>query len=437
MSSRRLSAATNRRRISTPPTPISTPPTPISTPPTHPMATPPPIASFPVWALAVLCMGPLLASTGCSDETREGSKRKPTPSRGEKGASPRAGKKDSPKDATPDPGFVRCAGLPHPSHPKGPLNLAGLQFQRRGYTLKARGGPGDARPSETPLCFGVVAGARHEKGASTAALERAAHELSQKKCRAILALGNMGSTTEALLEVYQTLARSKLPLLVLPGATEHMKAYTKALVLAGLDGIAILDLAKVRVIQWPHLTLVSVPGHQRHQALGAGWWACGFTPGDIDALGSHLRSHARAQPPPPPLFLVSHASPLLDALGPSGFDLGYGGAHGGSRALTKLAAALQIRFTVSAQIAEAGPAAVDPLAPPGEAPSLPPGRLTRRLWLHPGAMAKPLPAAVTPKPPPGPPKKNQGAQKTGHAAVLCFQKKGPNLLARYEHLPLH
>lgn len=373
-----------------------------------------------VIALVSLCLWSA-AHTGCREgqKTPGGSTGKHSSFHSGQSPSPPHSKKDPQKDPTPDPGFVRCAKLQDSHHPKGTLSLGDVRFQRRGFTLTFKGDHTKKR-----LCFGVVSGARHRKDAPTDALAKAAHELSKRTCEAVLVLGNMGRSTDALLKVYRTLARTKRPLLVLPGATEHMKAYTKALVLASLDGIPVVDLSKIRVIHWPQLTLISVPGHHRHQALGAGWWACGFTPGDVSTLASHLQTH----PPPNPVLLASHVSPLQDSLGPFGFDLGYGGAHGGSRDLTSLAVSLKIRFTVSAQIAEAGPAAVDPLGAPGEGQIVKPSHPSPRLWLHPGAMGKPLS---------GPNPGHQNRKKTGDATILCFQKKGRELLASYEPLTLH
>lgn len=279
------------------------------------------------------------------------------------------------EDITPDPGFVRCAKLRSPDHPVKRVKIGSRVFQRRGYRLVA-----SRHPPENSFCFGAVGGAYTTSEQIRSDLSGFSLAVSNRKCRGIVVLGNMGRNQKELEQNYRALAASSLPLFILPGASEHMKRYEKTLEKLSKSGVGVVDLARVRVVEWSDLTLLSVPGHHRHQPLGSGWWACGFTHRDVYEMMRLMDQEGSKKP----VLLVSHASPLTNFAGSMGIDIGYGGAHGGSRALTLMASFLRIGFSVSAQIDEAGPAGLNPVAKKrvGE------GEFAPALWLHPGAVKR-------------------------------------------------
>ena len=279
------------------------------------------------------------------------------------------------EDITPDPGFVRCAKLRSPDHPVHRVKIGSRAFQRRGYRLVA-----SRQPPESSFCFGAVGGAYTTSEQIRSDLSEFATAVSSMKCRGILVLGNMGRHRKELEQNYITLAAAGLPLFILPGASEHMKRYEESLEMLSKRGVEVVDLARVRLVEWSDMTLLSVPGHHKHQPLGSGWWACGFTHRDVYEM-MRLMDHKGSKKP---VLLVSHASPLTSFAGPRGIDIGYGGAHGGSRALTLLASFLRIGFSVNSQIDEAGPAGLNPIAKK----RVPEEEFAPALWLHPGAVKR-------------------------------------------------
>jgi hypothetical protein len=250
---------------------------------------------------------------------------------------------------------------------------------------------------EERMCIGVVADARRPAAATIENLRAFASRMVEDGCRAVVALGNMGRTADEIAKAYEALTApagkasggesrrrggGEMLLLAMPGTLEDMREYRKAIGRLILSGIPVVDLSKTRILAWPEITLVSMPGHHRHDHLGAGWWACGFTDGDVsalDALLGEVEASGGEGDALSPLLMVSHASPLMT--GPDGLDMGFGSAHGGHEGLARLMRGRGFLGGAAAHVQEAGPAASRTLrwSPLGE------GEWSSRMVVNPGS----------------------------------------------------
>jgi hypothetical protein len=307
-------------------------------------------------------------------------------------------------DPTPDPGFSRCALMADPNHPRANVTVGGRSYKRKGFTLRA-----NWNRTEKRFALGVVADANEPLAPTLENLRFFADRFKHAGVRAVLTLGGMGRTRAQIIKALDALAGRGLVLLALPGHREDIRAYRKAIAALRSRGRAIIDLAEIRMLLWPEVSLLSVPGHHRHQVVHAGWWGCGFTGRDVAALSLHARGA------PKPLLLATHTPTRMT--GPYALDLAVGGVHVGSTPLLRLARTHAISIAVMAHVHEAGPAGTDRLGQRPVAPST----WTTELYLSPGSADAMVHRAA------------RGASSRGTAAILEIQR-GDVTRARYRIL---
>jgi hypothetical protein len=265
---------------------------------------------------------------------------------GQNQKAPRQPRNDSRRklDPTPDPGYVRCAILGARKSPNQRRTVGGKPYRHRGYRLIA-----EWKQRKNRFAVGVITAVHQPRKDTLAQLNTLKTRCRKHDCRAIVALGDLGRTTKEITRTLAALASPQHPVLALPGARDHIRHFQRALAQLRKKKRAVVDLSAIRIVRWPEITLISMPGHPRHQPLGAGWWSCGFTKGDVAELSTVLRDE------PGPFLLAAHATVRM--YGRDGLDVGFGGAHLGSAPLARLWTQHSVMAAVMGHIHEAGPGA--------------------------------------------------------------------------------
>jgi hypothetical protein len=281
------------------------------------------------------------------------------------------------------------------------LMLGGKPATLNGYKLTLGTTPG-------PVILGVAASLNDGTPENVKAFEAYAAIFKSKGAQAILVDGDTGDTEASIEASLKAFAKSGLPVLVLIGNREPKAAFTEATNAVHKEFANLINLNKVREVDFGGLTLLSLPGYHDPKYLIAGGDGCQYHSDDLAAL-KKLASTIKG-----PILLAAHGVPHQD--GAVALDRTAAPAvNAGDPNLTELLADAHISFGVFANIIEAG----------GKATNLkgdqvvPAGTMVDSFFLNPGA------ADVTPW------AMNDGTSVKGQVALLQFRDgKGSYLMIK-------
>lgn len=192
----------------------------------------------------------------------------------------------------------------------------------------------------------------------------------------LVVLGDGGSSAEQIRAVVDRLAVAGVPIGMIPGAHEGYRDYLDALDAARQEGVPVLDLSTLRVLNWGEVALVSMPGIRNPHYLAHPGEGCGYADGHLEDLGDLIEEASEERQvvvlaPQPPRCHGAH-----------GVDVSREGTHVGDAVLRRVLLDRGGDLGVFAHVYEAGGAAVEP----GSCAPLVQGQGQKGLWLNAGSI---------------------------------------------------
>lgn len=224
------------------------------------------------------------------------------------------------------------------------------------------------------LVLGVVGPVNEDSGSNLLALRRYVKFFQAEKADAIVVTGDTGDTAAGITRVLNELGASKLPVFVVVGNGECRAEFTDGVAGAQKENPSIINLNQVRVVEFPELTLVSLPGYHDPAYIKCAT-GCQYFKSTVEEVVREAKASTA------PVLLVSHGPPhgsspqSLDAAGPAG--------NVGDVAINKAIAATEgkIAFGLFSNIKEAGGRAAKN---PEASDLLKEGEASKSLFLNPG-----------------------------------------------------
>ncbi len=250
---------------------------------------------------------------------------------------------------TTEPRVDKECGAAIDPGPVTEVTIAGRKAKISGARLQFTDADADGT-----LTLGVVGPINEDSGENMVNLKKYVKYFEDQKADAIVVTGDVGESSSSIARSLKALAGSKLPVFAVIGNNECRADFTDGVNQANTDTSgAVINLNQVRVVEFPELTLVSLPGYHNpdymHCATG-----CVYLKSTLDEV---VREAKDAKVP---VALVSHGPPhgkgaqALDAATNNGGNVG-------DENVAKAIAEGNIAFGFFSNIKEAGArAAVDP-----------------------------------------------------------------------------
>ncbi len=204
------------------------------------------------------------------------------------------------------------------------------------------------------LTLGVVGPINEDSGENMVNLKKYVKYFEDQKADAIVVTGDVGESASSISRSLMALAGSKLPVFAVIGNNECRADFTDGVNEANKEAQgAVINLNQTRVVEFPELTLISLPGYHNpdymHCATG-----CVYLKSTVDEVVREAKNSKV------PVALVTHGPPhgkgaqALDAATNNGGNVG-------DENVTKAIAEGNMAFGFFSNIKEAGArAAVDP-----------------------------------------------------------------------------
>lgn len=228
------------------------------------------------------------------------------------------------------------------------------------------------KDADGALTLGVLGPINEDSGLNIVALRKYIKFFQDEKADAIIVTGDVGEVASGITRVLQELGGTQLPVFVVIGNRECRAEYTDGLLAAKAKSPNIVNLNEVRVVEFPELTLVSLPGYHDPNYITCKT-GCQYLKSTVaEVVRAAKESKA-------PVALVAHGPPHGN--GNSALDFAGAGGNVGDEAITKAIREGNIAFGLFSNIKEAGGRATkDPegtqLSKEGEA--------SKSLYLNPG-----------------------------------------------------
>lgn len=245
--------------------------------------------------------------------------------------------------ATPKPPSERaekeCAA------PIDPGPTAAVKIGERAASLSGATLTFADKDADGELVLGVLGPVNEDSGENMLALKRYGKFFKDEKVDAIVVTGDVGDLASGIGRVLTELASSKVPVLVFAGNQECRAEFTDGVTAAQKDATNIVNMNAVRVVEFPELTLVSLPGYHDPNYVKCAT-GCRYFQTTLDEV-VRVAKDAKA-----PVALVAHGPPR----GSGNQALDFAGAAGnvGDEAISKAIAEAKIPFAFASNIKEAG-----------------------------------------------------------------------------------
>jgi Icc-related predicted phosphoesterase len=195
------------------------------------------------------------------------------------------------------------------------------------------------------LVLGVLGPINEDSGSNQVAIRKYLKFFADEKVDAILVTGDVGEVAEGITRVLSQLGRSGLPVFVVIGNRECRAEFTDGVAAARAVTPNIVSLNEVRVVEFPELTLVSVPGYHDPSYINCKT-GCQYLKSTVDEA-QKVAIAAKT-----PVALIAHGPPR--GSGPQSLDFAGNGGNVGDVALAKLIGDAKISFGFFSNIKEAG-----------------------------------------------------------------------------------
>ncbi len=292
----------------------------------------------------------------------------------------------APKTVTPTPAATPSAAIPAPpgapasvsgqsapdcvgpfteSGPATEVKVDGRTFRQQGATLTL------TEPDQSrEIVFGVLANLMEPTGENLFNDQRYLKFFADAKAQAILVAGDTGDSREETMGTVEPLAKSGLPVLVIPGNHEGRTAFRSALDALHAKYPNVVDMTRIRLVRFGAASVVSLPGYYDARFLNQGPAGCQYFKEDVSALAPIIAAATQ------PVVLLSHAEPY--GHGHEAIDA-FKDGNAGDWNLTAFLRTHPVPFGVAANILEAGGRATDL-----DSNLIREGAFVPRLYLNPG-----------------------------------------------------
>ncbi|MFO0597725.1 MAG: metallophosphoesterase [Myxococcaceae bacterium] len=200
------------------------------------------------------------------------------------------------------------------------------------------------KDADGTLTFGVLGPVNEDSGMNMLALKKYVKFFQDEKADAIIVTGDVGEVASSIARVLEELAASKLPVFVVIGNRECRAEYTDGVNAAKAKASNIVNLNEVRVVEFPELTLVSLPGHHDPNYINCKT-GCQYVKSTIAEVVTAAKEAKT------PVALIAHGPP--QGKGNQALDFA-GGSNVGDEAITRAIADGKITFGLFSNIKEAG-----------------------------------------------------------------------------------
>jgi Icc-related predicted phosphoesterase len=201
--------------------------------------------------------------------------------------------------------------------------------------------------------LGILGPVNEDLGENMIALKKYVKFFTDEKATAIVVTGDVGEKASSITRVLNTLADSKLPVFVVVGNRECRAEFTDGVAAARKDHANVVNLNEVRAVEFPDLTLVSLPGYHEPNYIQCAT-GCRYFKSTLDEV-VRVAKDAKT-----PVLLVSHGPP--HGTSNQALDYASGGQNVGDENINRAIIEGNISFGVFSNIKEAGGrAAADPV----------------------------------------------------------------------------
>lgn len=201
------------------------------------------------------------------------------------------------------------------------------------------------------LVLGVLGPVNEDSGENMVNLKKYVKFFKDEKADAIVVTGDVGESASSIARVLKALGESKLPVLVLIGNRECRAEFTDGVNAAKKDSSAVVNLNEVRAVEFPELTIASLPGYHDPEFINCAT-GCRYLESTVDEV-VRVAKESKV-----PTLLVSHGPP--HGSGNLSLDFASAGGNVGDAQVNRAITEGAIAFGLFSNIKEAGGrAAVD------------------------------------------------------------------------------
>lgn len=222
------------------------------------------------------------------------------------------------------------------------------------------------------LIFGVLGPVNEDSGLNILAVKKYVKFFQDEKADAIVVTGDVGEVASGIGRVLEELGSTQLPVFVVIGNRECRAEYTDGVNAAKAKFPNIVNLNEVRVVEFPELTLVSLPGYHDPSYINCKT-GCQYAKGTITEV---VKAAKEAKTP---VALVAHGPP--HGSGNQALDFAGAGGNVGDEAIATAITEAKIAFGFFSNIKEAGGRATKD---PAGTQLLKEGEASTALFLNPG-----------------------------------------------------
>lgn len=193
--------------------------------------------------------------------------------------------------------------------------------------------------------LGVLGPVNEDLGENMVALKKYAKFFTDEKADAIIVTGDVGEKASSITRVLNVLSETKLPVFVLIGNRECRAEFTDGVAASKKDHSNIVNLNEIRAVEFPEVTLVSLPGYHAPDYIQCAT-GCRYFKSTLDEV-VRVAKDSKV-----PVLLVSHGPPR--GASNQALDFASAGGNVGDENINKAIGEGAIAFGVFSNIKEAG-----------------------------------------------------------------------------------
>ncbi len=247
--------------------------------------------------------------------------------------------KPKPPPAENEPVALKECAAPLEPAPATDVKIGDRAAKLAGYKLTFGDKDADA------VTLGVLGPVNEDLGENMVAMKKYAKFFTDEKADAILVTGDVGEKASSITRVLNVLAETKLPVLVLIGNRECRAEFTDGVAASKKDHTNVVNLNEVRAIEFPEVTLVSLPGYHAPDYIQCAT-GCRYFKSTLDEV-VRVAKDSKV-----PVMVVSHGPPR--GASNQALDFASAGGNVGDEGINKAIAEASIAFGVFSNIKEAG-----------------------------------------------------------------------------------
>ncbi len=234
--------------------------------------------------------------------------------------------------------FLRCA-QPYDDGVSEKFRLPPLTIERQGHDLRIHG------IKRGLIVFGLLAGITEPSAANLKNIDYFLEQFRAAGAQALIVAGGVGTTQEHIDKILAHLARAPVPVLVCPGAQEHLGIFRHAVAEKRQKSPQLLDMTQVRRVRIGNVSVVSIPGYHKPFYLSAGKNGCAYEEEDLEKTAGLFEKNRTTVvlSPSPPRGNGEHA-----------VDRSRGGVNIGDATLARMLGAAGVRFGLFGYVHESG-----------------------------------------------------------------------------------